>query len=167
MTEKLRINVGCGPYKIRGFVNIDAMSYCDPDVIATAEHLPYESGTVDTLYAGHLIEHFYLADTAEVLHEWKRVLRVGGECIITFPDFEKTLELFDMKAIDWQEVNAIVYGKEKLEGAGEAGHHRQLATKWSIGPMMQAVFGNFDEMEECDYWPARVYWQTTLRSVKQ
>ncbi len=40
--------------------------------------LTYESGTVDLIYACHLIAYFDRDEIVSILKEWRRVLRPGG-----------------------------------------------------------------------------------------
>lgn len=57
-----------GPIHLRGFAN----------------HLPFESNTLDFLYSSHLLEDYL--DWTPVLTEWIRVLSPGGNLIILVPD---------------------------------------------------------------------------------
>jgi SAM-dependent methyltransferase len=45
--------------------------------------LPFEDGTVDTVYSGHMLEH--VADYVTTIREWYRVLRVGGFIVCVVP----------------------------------------------------------------------------------
>lgn len=49
-----------------------------------ADKLPFDSGSLDFLYASHLLED-YLSWTP-ILMEWVRVLKPGGKLIILVPD---------------------------------------------------------------------------------
>jgi SAM-dependent methyltransferase len=46
-------------------------------------NLPFNSGSVDSLYASHVIEHLLSADA--YLKEWFRVLREGGFMVLAVP----------------------------------------------------------------------------------
>src|SRR6187402_3113442 len=52
-----------------------------------ADHLPFETGSLDFVYSSHLLEDF--ADWLPLLSEWTRVVKIGGIVIILVPD--KTL----------------------------------------------------------------------------
>jgi ubiquinone/menaquinone biosynthesis C-methylase UbiE len=45
-----------------------------------------EDGTLDKIYASHLLEHFPHVDVQAILHTWYRKLKTGGELIINVPD---------------------------------------------------------------------------------
>jgi chemotaxis methyl-accepting protein methylase len=47
------------------------------------ERLPFEDGTVDTVYASHTLEH--ITDPHSAIREWFRVLRNGGYLVLAVP----------------------------------------------------------------------------------
>lgn len=47
------------------------------------KRLPFEEGTVDTVYASHTLEH--IPDPLEAIREWFRVLKVGGYLVLAVP----------------------------------------------------------------------------------
>lgn len=51
--------------------------------------LPIESGTVETIVAIHVLEHFYEWEAETVLKEWKRTLIPGGRLIVELPCMDK------------------------------------------------------------------------------
>lgn len=98
------LNVGAGGVQIDGYTNIDIKDGVD------ARKLPYADGSVDVLYASHLLEHFdYDNEVAAVLKEWARVLRPGGLMRISVPDVEKLCKQRDR-------TNAVVYDRMLLGG---------------------------------------------------
>jgi hypothetical protein len=49
--------------------------------------LPHADGTVSVIRASHVLEHFPHGEIAEVLKEWVRALKPGGELRIAVPNF--------------------------------------------------------------------------------
>jgi len=49
-------------------------------------------GSIDCVRASHVLEHFASGEIADVLAEWVRVLKPGGELRIAVPDFAKIAE---------------------------------------------------------------------------
>jgi predicted SAM-dependent methyltransferase len=49
-------------------------------------NLPFEPGTVDEIYAGHLLEHFPFIDGMKALYYWYSLLKDGGTISVTVPD---------------------------------------------------------------------------------
>jgi hypothetical protein len=54
----IRLNIGCGPYKMEGYINIDKNPIWKPDkVLDVRKGLPVHDNSVDEIYASHFIEH--------------------------------------------------------------------------------------------------------------
>src|SRR5690606_17814756 len=74
----LWLNVGCGTHRAPApWVNIDVVDQGDtrPDVVVPAgTPLPYEAGTVERVYLGHVLEHVPWPNVAGFLAEIRRVL---------------------------------------------------------------------------------------------
>lgn len=147
-TGKLKLNLGCGPVHLPGWVNIDSALAEEPDVVADALHLPYEDDTVDAIYASHLLEHF--AHDAPVLEEWHRVLRPGGVCVVVVPDiigvvraWRRGMSWGGEREIDLTYVNATVFGGHLLgveRFAGEGHVHRQIFVEDMLVERMRPLF---------------------------
>lgn len=74
--------------------------------------LPYESGTVDIIYACHLIAYFDRDEFKEVLKEWRRVLRPGGCLRIATPDFYQMAKIYvKQRGANLSQFLGPVYGK--------------------------------------------------------
>lgn len=78
----VKLNIGAGDVVIPGFTPIDAKFGHD------AARLNYGDETVDAIRASHVLEHFSYRDVPNVLREWVRVLKPGGEIHISVPDFD-------------------------------------------------------------------------------
>ena len=89
--ENLRkLHLGCGSKIIDGWENIDI--YFDSPLVIKGDisKLPtYEDGSVDIIYASHVLEHFHKDTHAEVLKLWYDKLKSGGTLRLAVPDFEQ------------------------------------------------------------------------------
>lgn len=92
--EPVNVQIGCGDKPIDGFVNIDIRP--GKGVLGHAYDLPYESGSVDTLFSNAVLEHLYMAHQVFAVREWARVTRHHGGRIITLgiPDFAAIARLY-------------------------------------------------------------------------
>lgn len=55
----------------------------------------FPDASFDSLYASHILEHFdYQGDLLKTLREWRRVLKPGGELLISVPDMETLSRLW-------------------------------------------------------------------------
>lgn len=92
----IRLNVGCGDpfcHAPAPWVNIDVRPNSQPDVMADARDLPYEDGSVELIYAGHVLEHLDLEDVQPTLEHFYRLLELGGVLLMVGPDADKTPRL--------------------------------------------------------------------------
>jgi SAM-dependent methyltransferase len=104
----VRLNVGSGDIQIPGYTNVDIKSGID------ARKLPYADGSVDEVYASHLLEHFdYNGEVPAVLREWVRVLRPGGLLRISVPDVEVYCK-------ERNATNSFIYDRIFLGGHSDA-----------------------------------------------
>jgi predicted SAM-dependent methyltransferase len=85
-----KIQLGSGDSPLAGFVNVDILpSASGVDVIADiSKRLPIADHSVDMIYASHVLEHFPTAEVPGLLREWRRVLRDGGELLVSVPDLD-------------------------------------------------------------------------------
>ena len=66
--QPVRLDVGCGPRKATGFVNIDINPLQRPDMwLDIRNGLPYPTGTVYCIVWSHILEHFYPDEVRQIL----------------------------------------------------------------------------------------------------
>jgi len=91
----LKLHLGCGSKYIPGFEHIDSTHHRHLSHCADVSHLPmYGDGTVDLIYASHVLEHFGRQEYPAVLREWHRLLRPGGVLRLAVPDFAAVAALY-------------------------------------------------------------------------
>lgn len=86
--KELRLNIGCGPTKMPGFIGVDIIRTPAVSVQTPAWDLPYSPSTIAEIYTSHMIEHLTPEQQDRALREWHRVLKVGGKLTIRCPNFE-------------------------------------------------------------------------------
>lgn len=82
-------------------------------MVATGQHLPFLSTSVDALYAGEVIEH--VADPDATLTEWGRVLRPGGILIVTTPNRLRLLNRVNRDTVPVSIEHLIEFTCEELD----------------------------------------------------
>ena len=88
----IKLHLGCGTKKLDGWVNIDSVKSCEPDLVYDlTQPLPYQDLSVDEILAEDLLEHFDKYLRFVVTGEWARVLKVEGTITIQVPNFKKIL----------------------------------------------------------------------------
>jgi len=88
----LKLHLGCGTNKLPGWVNIDSVKECQPDLVHdVSRSLPYDDLSVDEILAEDILEHFDKYLRFIVFYNWTRVLKVGGKVTLQVPNFKKIL----------------------------------------------------------------------------
>lgn len=112
----MKLNLGSRTTRIPGFSNVDKDPHEGVDIVSDVSDLPVEDNSVDEIYASHILEHFPHRKTLEVLDEWHRVLKPGGELKIAVPDFDTTVRYAMVMGLnDW--VVNFLWGDQEYDGA--------------------------------------------------
>lgn len=92
----MKLNVGCGPCYMDGWVNIDNNStLLKVDLLHDARlPFPYPNDSIQFIYNEHFIEHMTLADGLNFFKEAYRMLVKGGVMRIAAPDLDVTIDQF-------------------------------------------------------------------------
>jgi SAM-dependent methyltransferase len=103
--SKIVLNVGCGYASRHGLhpsfqnaewreLRLDINPAVNPDVLCSMTDMhPIETGSVDAVWSSHNLEHLHRHEVPLALAEFKRVLRPGGEVLLTLPDLQRIAEL--------------------------------------------------------------------------
>ncbi len=105
MSDLLKLNIGAGDTTIPGFISHDIKDGKDASDLSE-----YEDGSVEEIYASHVLEHVHHSLTGKTLAEWERVLVPGGGIRIAVPDFDRIRRDYDNGHMDDNLYNAYLYG---------------------------------------------------------
>jgi predicted SAM-dependent methyltransferase len=94
--EGLRVNVGSGPAKLDGWVNVDLLRDEEGDVIKldATRPWPLRPGSVAAVNSEHFIEHLPLDAARRYLREAWASLAPGGVIRTSTPDLERLAEVY-------------------------------------------------------------------------
>jgi predicted SAM-dependent methyltransferase len=97
-TQKgLNLNVGSGGRGIPQWLNVDALGHHSDQSFScdVRKGLPLADGSVDRIFAEHVIEHFnFKHELPDVLREFLRILKSGGKIRIIVPDGRRFTEAY-------------------------------------------------------------------------
>ncbi len=84
-----KLNLGCGEFKKKGYVNLDYFAVSEPDVKHDLNKIPYpfKDSEFELIEADHLLEH--LDDPFRVMKELHRISKNNGMIIIRVPHFSR------------------------------------------------------------------------------
>ncbi len=85
----LKLNLGCGNRKMEGFINVDCVEVCRPDMVVNLETTPWpwEDDSVDEIKLIHVLEHLGQQTDVflSIIKEMYRVCRNGARIQIVVP----------------------------------------------------------------------------------
>ncbi|MCA1630589.1 MAG: methyltransferase domain-containing protein [Acidobacteria bacterium] len=83
----LRVNIGCGPNALTGWINLDAARGERIDVVWDLRGgLPFADGSCAAVFGEHVIEHVPRGSAETLLRECRRALKEGGVLRLSTPD---------------------------------------------------------------------------------
>jgi len=91
----VQLNLGCGDRYANGWLNVDLPEMphrADQRVDLTGE-LPWPTGSVECVYAGHVLEHLTRADAWTLLSRLRDCMVINGAIMIVGPDVDRGREL--------------------------------------------------------------------------
>lgn len=90
----MKLHLGCGKRNFgTDWVHIDGGDF--PHLHSKdITNLPFNDGSVDIIYASHVIEYFDRDEIILLLKEWRRVLKNNGSLRLSVPDFNSMVNLY-------------------------------------------------------------------------
>lgn len=93
----LRIDLGCGTHKARGFVGVDVRAFPGVDVVTDLrQRWPWQDESVDEAYCSHFVEHLDAEERIHFVNELYRVMKVGARATIVTPHWASALAYGDL-----------------------------------------------------------------------
>lgn len=101
------------PDRVR-VIRFDGNEATKPDYRCDIRVLPVPDQSVDLVHSRHVIEHFGRDEVLRVLHEWTRILRVGGDLRLSCPNLLDAIR--KILAMDAGEIEPHYYPWWQLYG---------------------------------------------------
>jgi SAM-dependent methyltransferase len=155
---KIVLNVGCGYPSRQGLhsayqsaewreLRLDINPDVNPDVLCSMTDMhPIASGTIDAVWSSHNLEHLQRHEVPIALAEFRRVLRPGGEMLLTLPDLQRIAELVATDGLEDEAYNSpagpitpldMIYGHTpSLARGNEYMAHRTGFTARTLGQLL-------------------------------
>lgn len=145
----VKLHLGCGHAILPGFINIDHQKLTGVNIQCDVRKLSvFKNGSVDLIYASHVLEHFHRHETFSILLEWNRVLKPGGKLRLAVPDWEATVKVYN-KTGEYENLMNWIYGS--YESTARSPHFRQFTFH---GLMVLLIESGFRQVVHYD-------WRTT------
>lgn len=116
---KLNVGGGKGHCRLKGWLVVDLRESADIVMDITKKNLPFEGGSVDLIFASHILEHIYPQSLDSVLAEFYRVLKPkAGLLRVSVPDIEKAVTAYLRKDYPFFAKSSIAAYDENLPLGG-------------------------------------------------
>jgi predicted SAM-dependent methyltransferase len=114
---KIDIHFGCGDFDDPRFINVDARPMPHVHLVTKSPDLKnFARGSVDSIYACHVFEHFPFREQQAVLRRWNDILKPGGTVRLAVPDFDKLVDTFLASDRDPRSVQSPLMGAQDYAG---------------------------------------------------
>tara|TARA_R110000765_G_scaffold71547_1_gene138906 strand:- start:19 stop:579 length:561 start_codon:yes stop_codon:yes gene_type:complete len=145
-----KLNLGCGHNVIDGYVNIDVQELPGVDLSLDfiKNKLPFEDGEVSEVVMYHTIEHVEKKHHYAIFSEIRRVLGIGGELFLSYPDFFNCVERLKTATDDDRQFwEATIYGRQLVPSDY---HVCVISSAYLLGILAPLGFAEFAVAEEDD-----------------
>jgi len=115
MSDKLKLDIGCGPTPKEGFIGVDR--YIQEEGVKKWDmgEILYPGFSVAEIYSSHTLEHIGKDRIPYVLKEWYRVLKMEGILHVEVPDLVWCVENWlEYLSNDWH--MDTIFGNQKHIG---------------------------------------------------
>lgn len=162
----MRLNLGAGDWYADGWTNVDR-SGCPHRKDLTADirrPLPFDPGTVERVYCGHVLEHLPIEDCLQALDHVRDLLAPGGELLVVGPDYRRAQGMVDRGEAQRVLLDEIADGGCRWEGDA---HQWVCHAQAVVDLLLKAGFDHVTELPIVDVpqdWPvvSRVGWQCAV-----
>jgi len=167
----MKLNIGCNQWKLKGFHNIDIDPAVNPDEVVDGLNMPYPDKSIQTIYAGHFLEHLSWEEGQLFFKKCYALLIPGGEIMIVVPDFEWVAREYTDNRTKLKKLNDMfIYSYEQKEHvAGELiSRHKYCYDDNLLKQALQeSGFVKIKKMpQNHPYYVAPVAWQIGWKGVK-
>lgn len=171
----LKLNLASGTdLRPPPWVNLDIVARwpntlrgCDVVWDARKDQIPFDSGTVDEVYAGYLFLHLAPHHHGRVLADIKRVLKMGGMLVAGEVDMDVVLRRW-LKEPWGKQATELIWGEQgdvHGETLAEFDKHCHGFTKETLQGFLS--HGGFTKIERIQVHHADVWYELTMRCFKE
>ena len=128
----LRLNIGCGHKPDPEYLNVDRRSLPGVDIVAEADALPFEPGSLREIYAAHFLEHFTQARLPKILAYWRDLLVPEGTLRVVVPDAEAMIAAYMQGHMSFHDLREVTFGAQDYDDD----FHQTMFTPGSLSQLL-------------------------------
>jgi len=132
----MRVNLGCGDRYAAGWVNVDhcGCPHRKDLTLDVRSQLPWKTGELTRVYAGHVLEHLRVHECLDVLERLKPCVAPDGQLLVVGPDIDYALGMQVAGTLDVP-LDSLRYGASRWDGDV----HRWECSAAAIRKMLQVT----------------------------
>ena len=156
----LHLHLGCGTKYLPHFVNIDANPLQKIDLWLDVRcGLPFATGSVESIYSTHMVEHFYPDELGKLLLECARALKPGAGLRLVVPSLRNAILAYQQNRSEWF-YDSFPRHFDSVGGRFSNfvfcdGQHRTAFDFSYLDEVLRKA--GFHEVEECGEGKSRIY----------
>jgi predicted SAM-dependent methyltransferase len=112
-TKPVKLDLGSGLNQMPeedGWIHQDSHEAKGIEIVSDWKNIPLESGVVDIIRLGDVIEHIKPWEIDIVMKEWNRIMKIGCKCHLTTPNFLYSCQEFYLGKMDYNTAQQNLYG---------------------------------------------------------
>ena len=149
--EKVLLDIGCGPIYREDdeceVVRLDIREEVNPDYRCDVRQIPFDNESADVVFSSHVLEHFGRREHEELLTEWLRVLKPGGEIRLILPSIKWAAKQIMDGVVDGHVLN-VLYGAQD----NPYDYHYNGFTPESVTVLLEKHKCKVEKVEEDDFY---------------
>lgn len=132
----MKLNLGCGDRYIPGWSNVDlpGMPHRKDQAVDLCDPLPWQQGTIECVYAGHVLEHLPQREAKDFLSRLLPLMKPRAPIMIVGPDVDRARQLLPDGVAD--EFGATLESVRDGAGRWAGDVHLWECTEAQIGTML-------------------------------
>lgn len=110
------LHIGCGDINLKGWINLDARNrdhvHIQTDKLDLAQ---FANDSLGVIYLSHVLEHVSFLEAEELLQIFHSKLRKGGMLLISVPDFESLVKIYQQPKGNLMLIRKALLGGQDYE----------------------------------------------------
>ena len=154
--NEIKLHLGCGKRYLPGYIHVDLDSHSHIDYCHSISTLPmFENESVNLIYSCGSLSYFDREECADVLKEWRRVLKPEGILRLSLPDFESIVKVYlqNGKDLDGEGILGPIFGKWKITSENGEFKNVYQKTVYDYNSLKKLLNDNgFVDYKKYDWW---------------
>lgn len=120
----MKLDLGSGHIRKRGYIRVDSDLHCDPDIYADIKDLKrFNENTIEEISTSHTLEHITKDELFKAMRGFYRILKPGCKLKITVPDSGTACHQWISGKLSGRFFERVIFG-ENTKSTPLMAHHQ-------------------------------------------